>query len=425
MSYRQLTSQLLMLAPLTWCAHAYASAYGVSDARTQSLGGTAVALGGVDQGYAYNPALMATHNGDEDTTRDGRFSYLVLVDGLSDGAKTAASAITDDLEGELSAAINDLNNNTNVLTAREAIASAQELRDAMTELEQQNIYADVYTAFSLTEPGDREGGAFFINSRLLAVGDSQIEQSDLDLLDDYLEALTYIETFGSAGEPHPELLDADGGFIDPSEDIASSAEGAALLISEVGLAAAREYDLWGQPIALGITPKAVIVHSFHERWGVEEGEFETENSRQEEMFLNLDVGMLWTYREHWRIGLAIKDVVEKRWVSDLEQEFTLRPKPRLGLAYSGDQFRVGLDVDLDKQQQLQSGLPAQNVSAGVEWQPFSMVALRVGYRHDLEDALGDSSSGGILLKLGRFAVELSASSGDYELGAALQLSYYH
>lgn len=408
-----------------WLPSAHCAIFGVADARTQSLGGTAVALGNYNQGYSYNPALLATHIGDEDDTQDGHFSYVVLVDGLSDGAKTAASAITDDLEDNLSAAIDALNIDTNALSARSAIADARDLREAMNELEQQSIYADVYTAVSLTEPGDREGGAFFINSRLLAVGDSNIEQSDLALLDDYIEALTYIETFGSAGEPHTELLDGDGNFVNPSDNIDSSAEGSALMISEVGVSAARQFTMWGQPVAVGVTPKAVILHSFHERWGVDDGQFDNDSSREEQVFFNADIGLLWTYQEHWRVGLAVKDVLEKRWTSELNQSFKLSPKSRLGLAYWGEYLRIGMDVDLQSQPQLQSGIAAQDLTFGVEWQALSGVALRLGYRYDLKEILGNSSSAGLLLRLGRFALELSASSGDYDLGAALQFSYYH
>lgn len=84
-----------------------------------------------------------------------------------------------------------------------------------------------------------------------------------------------------------------------------------------------------------------------------------------------------------------------------------------------------MDVDLQSQPQLQSGIEAQDITFGVEWQALSGVALRLGYRHDLKEILGNSSSAGLLLRLGRFALELSASSGDYDLGAALQFSYYH
>lgn len=415
-----------VLLPFTLLiATTQAGTFGVYDARTQALGGTAVALAGPDQGHFYNPALTAMHSGDEDDTQDGRYSFTVLTDGISDGAQTAVDAITDDLEGQLSTAINNLNADSDVNTARAAITAARELDRSMRELEQQDINANVYVGFSITEPGDKEGGAFFLSSRLLAAGNSNIEQADLDLLEDYLEALSFIESFGTEGRQHPELLDGNGQFINPSDDIQSSADATALLITEMGVSGAKQFELWGQDLAFGVAPKIVQLRSYDERWGIKAGEFNNASDEETRLFANLDLGILWSFRDRYRVGLSVKDVLNQEWQTELGQTFNVSAKSRLGLAYWGKYVRFGVDADLNKSNYINSDLPVQEVSVGLEWQLFSSLALRAGYHQDLEETLGASTSGGIALKLRGMAMELSVVSGDEEVGAALQFSYYH
>lgn len=403
----------------------HAGTFSVADSRAQALGGTSVALGNTAQGFYYNPALSAMHKGDEDDSRDGRFSFVVLLDGISDGAETASEAITDDLEGQLSDAIDALNATTDVASARRAIDAARELERSMRSLEEEDIYANMYAGFSISEPGDMDGGAFFIGSYLIGAGESTIAQEDLDLLDDYLEALTYVESFGTEGQQHPELFDADGNLVDPSDNILSSAEGTALIVTEAGISAASQVSLLGQEWAFGVSPKVVYLRSYDEQWGIEEGDFNNASDKENLLYLNLDLGMLWHYQERWRIGLSVRDVIRKRWTTSLGREFELNPRGKLGFAYWGEAFRLGLDLDLDKRKHIQSNLPIQEVSAGAEWQMGKGLSLRIGYRQDIEDTLGSSVSGGIALRWKRIAMELSASSGDFDQGAAVQFSFYH
>ena len=183
---------------------ASADTYGVFDARSLALGSTGVALG-----HFYNPALTAFHQGHEDRTRDGSHSFHTVLAALSDGARTAADAIADDLEKRLSTAIDNLNNAPTPETARAGISAARDLENTMRDLDGQNINADGYLGYSISVPGDREGGAFFVGSRLIGRGISAINSADFELLQDYVEALEFVESGGTRGEEHPKLYNDD------------------------------------------------------------------------------------------------------------------------------------------------------------------------------------------------------------------------
>lgn len=399
-----------------------ADSYGVYDARGLALGGTGVALGNADTGHFYNPALTAFHEGHEDRTRDGSHSFHALLAAVSEGARTAADLLTDDLEGRLSDAIDDLNAVPTPETARAGISAARELERAMRDIDGKDINAEGYVGYSVSLPGDLEGGTFFVGSRVLGRGVSQIAQADYDLLKNYMEALEFVESGGTRGEEHPELRNSSGAFIDPSFQIQSSASGTGLLLSELGVSASKQYTLWNQEIALGIAPKVVHLRVFDERWEVVNGTFESAGNDRTEFYFNVDIGAAVTLADHWRVGLAVKDLRGKTITTDVGGHIKLQPRSRLGLAYIGENLDVGLDADLDKTPASQGDAERQDVSLGIEYR-LPVLALRLGYRHDLEASVGDQLSAGLGWRLGSFLLDLTYVQGDGGDGAGLRLGW--
>lgn len=421
LTYSLLTTWLLCSpAPAAWAA-----GYGVYDTRTLALGGAGVALGDYNTGHFYNPALSAFHDGHEDRTRDGLHSFQLLLASLSKGARTAAEALDDDLEGQLSGAVDSLNETPTPETARLGIEAARELERAMLDLRGENVDVEAQLGYSISLPADREGGAFFIGSRLIGEGRADIEAADLDLLQDYVEALEFIESGGTQGEPHPELYNDEGRLIDPSEQTLSTAEGAAALVSEIGVNAAKEFHLWRQPLSLGLSPKAVYLRVFDESWETVDGEFDSTGEDETEVYFNLDLGLATTFAEVFRVGLAFKDLRRKTLMTAQGREITLEPRSRLGLAYLGEKWRVGLDADLAKTARLHRDASRQDLSLGLEYQVVQGLQLRAGYSHDLEGSVDDKITAGLGWRLGRFALELAYSTGSDSQGAGLHLGWAH
>lgn len=401
---------------------AYTDGYGIFDSRGLALGGAGVAIGNADSGHFYNPALTAFHQGHEDRTRDGSHSLHVILAAVSDGAQTAADAITDDLEARLSNAIDDLNDVPTPATARAGIQAAQDLEKAMRHLDGKNINADGYLGYSISVPGDMEGGAFFVGSRLIGRGIANIESADFQSMQDYVEALEFIESGGTRGQEHPELRDAQGRFTDPSKNIQSSARGTGLLVSELGISAAKQYAIWGHSVAFGAAPKAVYLRIFDESWQVVDGEFTSLGENRTEVYFNLDLGAAVTLAEHWRVALAIKDVRSKTVWTETGDRIQLQPRPRLGLAYVSDALDVGLDVDLDQTPDPQDLTSRQDISLGIEYR-LSTLALRLGYRHDLESSVGDQVSAGLGWRIHSLLLDVAYIQGDAGEGAGLRLGW--
>lgn len=403
---------------------ALADGYGVFDARTQSLGGTGVALGSLTTGHFYNPALTAFHEGHEERTQDGSHSFHSVLS-ISDGARTTVDMVSDDLESRLSDAIDNLNANLTEETAREGLEAAWDLNAAIRKLDGKSINADAYVGYSISIPADLEGGTFFVGSRAIGRGVSDIRPEDYDLLDDYIEVLKFIESGSSDGVDHPELRDGDGNLLNPGLRMQSSGSGVTVLLSELGVSAAKQYPLWGQQVSLGIAPKVVHLRLFHEYWRAVNGEFENVGEDETDLYFNLDVGAAVTLAEVWRVGLAIKDVRSKSVSTESGRRVRLKPHARLGVAYIGNSWSAGLDADLDKTKDIQDIDQRQDVSLGIEYRTSFGMALRTGYRHDLAGSVDDQLSAGIGWEIARLRLDLTYAQGSDSQGAALHIGWAH
>ena len=105
----------------------------------------------------------------------------------------------------------------------------------------------------------------------------------------------------------------------------------------------------------------------------------------------------------------------------------LDPQLRLGFAaHAFDSLTVALDVDLLRNgafldDLLQRGYQVQNLSVGVEWLPFQVLALRLGMLDNLaESDLGPELTAGVGLALGPVDVDLA---GQFALSGSELDSY--
>lgn len=425
MKFTYLLRSIAILSTAYMPTSSFANGYGIYDTRTLALGGTAVAMGNINNAHFYNPALTAFHEGDEDESKDGRHTIHLIGNNISEGAKTAASAVNDDLDGLLSDAIDLFNAEPSPESAAAGLEIATELEEVISKLAEEDINADIYLGYSVTEPGDREGGAFYVGSNILAIGVADIDDTDLTLLNDYIEMFDFLASDGTEGALHPELVDENGQLIDPSDDVLSTAAITTVVKTEMGLSFAKAYTLWGQDIAIGAVPKVVLLNVFDDSWGEEGDDFARIGSESSKMHINVDMGIAVDLWQHYRIALSVKDVMEKSVTTDLGKEITFKPKGRFAIAYIHPRFSLGLDVDLSPIKNLQNGLARQDASFGAEFRVVHTLLLRAGYRHDLEGLRDDSISGGLGWRWGRFAIDAAYSTSDTTKGGALEFSFMH
>ena len=323
-----------VLIAILGSTHLQAEGFGIFEARGLAMGGTVVAIGNTDNAQFYNPALLSFHNGDEDKTKDGGFYFPNLTTQLSQSIEDAYNIEDDELDQRLTDSISAFNTNTSVVNANAVLANSQELLEAIDTLDNQDVFADGFTGMSMSLPGDREGGGFYIGARAIGGGNTNISDEDLALLNDYIDALTFISSGGAEGSANPQLFNADGSLIDPVDSLTSTAQAKGATIVEFGISASKEYEFWGIDIAFGITPKLMKVRTYEASLSLNSGSIDTDSSEQDFISGNFDVGMAMEFASNetssYRLGLAVKDVETKSFDTELGNSITLRAKPPTG-----------------------------------------------------------------------------------------------
>lgn len=415
---------------------ASAVSYGIYDARGLAMGGTAVAAGNTSQAQFYNPALLSFHDKDEDDSRDGRISFPNVVVQLSDTVEQALEAADDELDEQLRSAVNNFNALRNAESAGAVAGVSRDLGDLLDQLGNQDLNLDAFVGFSVSEPSKREGGAFFFGVRALGAGRADISEADRNLLNQYIEAMDVVAAGGDLLSINPALLDENGNLRDPVDELTSSGDVSALTLAEWGVSVAREFEIDGHDISFGITPKLQRVDAYRDTLDISSGITSSvdgtrrfSDSKKNHITVNADVGIAALIEDHYRLSIAVKDVIAKEFSTapriDPEtgealpaQIVHLKPRARLGFAYVTDVLTIGVDFDLRESTPLANEAPSKDLSLGIEYIAFDRLALRAGYREDQTNFRSSVTSAGIGYQWRRAVLELGyATSSEYEAGS--------
>ncbi len=403
--------------------YAVAIDYGIYDSRALAMGGTAVAVADLQNAQFYNPALLALSDGAEEDTRKGRVYLPVIVGQIADGVETTLDVLDEELDDQLDAAVDAFNAAPSSVTAQQVSTVSRDLQTALVDLNGENLDADIFVGFSVSEPSDRSGGAFYLGARVITGGQSQVTQADLDLLEDYIEAMDFVASGGSAGQPHPELLDGDGNLIDPTPNITSSSNIGSAVFTEWGVSASKEFSFWGLPIALGATPKLMRVDIFREDLMYGDADIDYQDDKRTHLTLNADLGLAMELGKYFRVGLAAKDIIPQVFEAGSGLTLETRARARLGVAFVQQYVSFGIDYDLQQSEALGSERLGRQASAGLELRPWSWVSFRAGYRQDMEGLKEDLISAGVGFRTGRFVADLAYATSDDTQGGGLQLGW--
>ena len=400
-----------------------AAGFGVFDARTLSMGGTAVAGHNNKHALLYNPALLAFNNEFEEKNLEGRVHFPMFVGQVSQSLIDLEEFNRDDLDGALSQAATNFNAQRTPEAAGVAAMAASDMRNTLQDIRGEDLLADGFFGFAVAEPSRLEGGGVFMGVRVIGGGRSNVTDADLALLSEYVDGLNFVASGGTVGAPQPQLFDASGNLIDPNGNFDSSLNGRGAAIAEVGIAMSKLIRLAGRPIALGISPKVMSVDTFDETSRIVDGRLGSgENSITHASF-NLDVGAAMDFGKRYRVGLSIKDAIRRRWQTEAGTEVELSPRARIGFAAKFGSFSAGLDVDIVTSDPIADEFPVQDTAFGVEWDVRNWVSIRGGYRHDLEGNRDGIVSVGIGVRIKRWYVDVGYARGGNLQGGALQFSY--
>ncbi len=239
-------------------------------------------------------------------------------------------------------------------------------------------------------------------------------------------------------------------------NLTSTAEVVAVAIVDLSVSFSREFDFAGEKVAIGLTPKLQKITTYHyadEVDGFDEvDEDSLEDSKEEYSKVNLDIGASYRFGSegNWVAGLVGKnllggefdyaDVVVTPKDSNgnpdpLQPAYTIKggsvnlnPQFRAGIAYQSSWVNVALDVDLTENDPIAFESATQYAAIGAEFDLFSTLQLRAGYRTNMSTTNADMASVGLGLSPFGIHLDITAmanpSDPEKEAGVALETGFY-
>lgn len=228
-----------------------------------------------------------------------------------------------------------------------------------------------------------------------------------------------------------------------ADDLNSNVQIIAVGISEVGLTLSSNFNIAGEDIAIGITPKLQNIKTFNFVASIEDEEFDDEavtDTEQDFSAINLDMGAAYQFGadKQWQIGLVAKNLISKEYETEsniniatgltTKTTVSLDTQFRGGISHSTDWTVIAFDLDLMENDPVAFEAPTQYASIGAELDLFDTLQVRAGYRTNL--SVSDAAVASIGLGFSPFGLHLdiaamaNPSSPEKEAGAALELGLY-
>ncbi len=442
-----------LLLPLLLCAtSAVAQPFATLDARSMAMGDTGVASAQPGTAALFNPALLSYNS-------DGETIHIILPNlGVSVFADPDALDAYNEIEDEayidnIDIAIQGMENPDNqadfIRNKEQFTNNSRSLSSNLNELSEQPFRINAAGFASVAIPTKALGLAVFANVNATIETTPIVTDCDTELLNDYVdffesvqtEAELYIaaSTNPTAGCNDTPIAVQSGASViitDPSDDLTSEVIVAGVTISELGIAIAHDFRLFGKDVSLGITPKLQTITSYYATPSVQQLDDdnydladELEDSENDDSDVNLDIGLATSFlSDSLTVGLTIKNIIANQYETSVSPRtgravtFDVDTQARLGVAWDAPAgLTFAADLDLTKNKPFFLGEDTQFLGVGVEWDVASMIRLRGGLRSNLADADDQAITAGLGFNIIAVYFDLGAQFSENNAGGALQV----
>ncbi len=205
-------------------------------------------------------------------------------------------------------------------------------------------------------------------------------------------------------------------------------------VIDLGLALAKDFSIYNQSIAFGITPKLQRIYTHYYEMSLSKFKFDDwdlSNNQTDKTSVNLDLGLLW-HQGSYRVGLAVTDVISRKIMTAAQDyEYKMTPLARLGAAYQNQYITLTADIDLNKQSRFES-VNGQAINDDVQYIRFGgeirvqeLIAIWAGYKLNMEDSFADAFTlGAGFSPFNLFTLNLSgAYAGKNQFGLGMQFMF--
>lgn len=405
-----------------------------SEARSDAMGGTGVASASYGSGALINPALLAKAQEEDRVTVilpsvgaqiSDKDNLQDQIDDISDKVDRYEDVI-DDLT------LQDIITNP-VGTLNQFQGAAGDLAGELESLRGKTARAKAAAGIAVSIPNDVLSVAFVTKAYAHARVSSSIDQRDID----YLRGIEGSDAIAGA-----VAIDAAVNGSDViTRNLNSTASGRAAIVSDYGIAMAKQFDLGGVPVSVGVTPKLQKTWLYNYTTSIYSYDSDDWNSsryRNDDTGFNVDAGLAADLGEHWTLGLTGQNLVSRDIdtkdiritngrtgeTRSYKDTYQISPLMTAGAAWHNDLVTLSADGDLTETKGFKSEENSQYVGVGAEVRPLSWLAVRAGYRADVKGNDSNVFTGGVgFAPFNRVHVDLMGLYGEDETwGAGAQLS---
>ncbi|MEZ3499977.1 conjugal transfer protein TraF [Pantoea sp. KPR_PJ] len=381
------------------------------DARNDAMGGTGVASSTWSSAVLANPALMTRAHSEDNV------GIIFPSAGLQVTDKDKMVDKVDDISDTVDRYRGVIDN----LTFRDFLNGYPQLKSASRDVANQlrdlrgnKANGTAGVALAVTVPNDTLPFAFITKAYGTVHLRANVAQSDITYLD---------------GVANGTIIPLPG----DQNNLRSSANGLAALVTDYGIAVAHEFSVAGHPVSLGVTPKIQKTWLYNYSasiYNYDKNDLNGSRYRNDNTGFNIDAGLATPLGENWTLGITGQNLVSRdlqtKEINGYRDTYQIRPLVTSGLAWKEGPFTAALDVDLTETKRFKSEESSQYAGVGGEYRVLDWLALRAGYRADMKSNDENVFTAGFGLSPFNNAVhlDLAGSAGDnHTWGAMMQLGF--
>ena len=391
---------------------AHAMPFGAFDPRSMAMGGTGVASGTSANAVFFNPALLATANKDEDFSIELPILSVRVADQdeFIDRLDTFQSNNTIDNFSNAINAFNAATTPAQALAAKDLVVSTgNALITGLGTLSNRDLQMEVMVGTAVGIPSKKFAFSVFVAGRAMGGMALDITANDLGNIQAILDQL-------AANNLAP--------VADPTTTLTSAVLGRGAVISEVGIALAKEVESFGG-VGVGMTPKFQKVDTFDYALDIKTADVTFSEGKKSYNSVNFDVGLGKDFKNNWKAGAVIKNLLPKSYTTARGNKLETKPQVRVGATHQTSWSVVSMDLDLLKNDPIAAGFdtPTQYAGIGVELDAFDLFQVRLGYRHNLSDSDTSVATAGLGFSPFGVHIDVGVMGSSKEVALGVQTGF--
>lgn len=406
-----------------------------AEARNDAMGGTGVASADYGSGALINPALLAKSQPEDDITVILPSVQAQITD--KDNLRDEIDDISDKIDNysDVVDSLTPVQVITNPLGTIDLFqGAAKDLADELEYLRGKTAQARAAAGIAVSIPNDVLSVAFVTKAYAHARVSTSVDQQDIDYLRDIQnnDLVAGREALNAALSPN--------GSREITENLNSTAFGRGAIVTDFGIAMARQFDLGGVPLSVGVTPKLQKTWVYNYTASIydyDSGDWNSSRYRTDDTGFNVDVGLAADLTNNFTVGLTGQNLISRDIdskdvriqngrtgeVVSYKDTYQISPVVTAGVAWHNDLVTLSADGDLTATKGFKSEEDSQYVGVGAEVRPLSWLAVRAGYRADVKGDDKNVFTGGVgFAPFNRVHLDLMGLVGEDETwGAGAQV----